>query len=213
MKKKKKETERHGFPLKVVRPTGTPWPMFAGHITIYVNKTAFPCHFRILLLPTMATSPAPKRSTAGGEPLLSKTPPPTPPRRSAVAWLGLLLVLVNCSWATYHFQYESLPAPLSPEQAGKRGFSEVSAMAHVEALTRLGPHPVGSDALDHAVQVWSSNRGLFVRLFHGIWQSFVVVVVDDEDDDDLWCWLCVGCVCGRIGFDLFDANRLGVCDF
>lgn len=42
--------------------------------------------------------------------------------------------------------------PANAEQAGKRGFSEVSAMTHVKYLAALGPHPVGSDALDLAIQ-------------------------------------------------------------
>ncbi|KAJ8506521.1 hypothetical protein OPV22_007407 [Ensete ventricosum] len=39
-----------------------------------------------------------------------------------------------------------------PQEQGKRGFSEVSALEHVKYLTKLGPHPVGSDALELAVQ-------------------------------------------------------------
>ncbi|MQM16602.1 hypothetical protein Taro_049558 [Colocasia esculenta] len=72
--------------------------------------------------------------------------------RPATLWLALSILLVNGCWAVYHFQFESLPIPLSAEQAGKRGFSEESAMQHVKTLTRLGPHPVGSDALDLALQ-------------------------------------------------------------
>ena len=74
--------------------------------------------------------------------------------RSAFVWLALFVLLVNGSWAVYRHQYESLPPPLSTEQAGKRGFSEVSAMEHVKYLTSLGPHPVGSDALNAGLQVW-----------------------------------------------------------
>lgn len=46
-----------------------------------------------------------------------------------------------------------MPPPLTADQAGKRGFSEFEAIKHVKALTELGPHPVGSDALDRALQV------------------------------------------------------------
>lgn len=74
--------------------------------------------------------------------------------RSAFVWLALFVLLINGSWAVYRFQYESLPPPLDAKQAGKRGFSEVSAMEHVKYLTSLGPHPVGSDALDAGLQVW-----------------------------------------------------------
>ncbi|KAG9445596.1 hypothetical protein H6P81_011724 [Aristolochia fimbriata] len=74
------------------------------------------------------------------------------PKRSAFLWLALLLVLANSSWAVYHLQYERHPMPLTAEQVGKRGFSEVSAMEHVKSLTKLGPHPVGSDTLDIALQ-------------------------------------------------------------
>ncbi|KAH7662648.1 Zn-dependent exopeptidases protein [Dioscorea alata] len=72
--------------------------------------------------------------------------------RSAFVWLALFVLLINGSWAVYRFQYESLPLPLDAKQAGKRGFSEVSAMEHVKYLTSLGPHPVGSDALDAGIQ-------------------------------------------------------------
>ncbi|XP_072988907.1 uncharacterized protein [Typha latifolia] len=78
--------------------------------------------------------------------------PDNKPRRSAFLWLALFLLLLNGSWAVYHIQFESLPLPLNAEQAGKRGFSEASAMEHVKYLTGLGPHPVGSDNLDLAVK-------------------------------------------------------------
>lgn len=46
-----------------------------------------------------------------------------------------------------------MPAPLAAHHAGKRGFSEVEAIKHVHALTKFGPHPVGSKALGDALQV------------------------------------------------------------
>lgn len=72
--------------------------------------------------------------------------------RTAFLWLSLFVLLLNGSWAIYHFQYNNLPIPLTAEQAGKRGFSEVLALAHVKNLTGFGPHPVGSNALDLAIQ-------------------------------------------------------------
>lgn len=78
---------------------------------------------------------------------------PSNPRRSPAVWLTLFAILVYCSWAVYYYQFENMPVPLPAELAGKRGFSEVEAMKHVKALTDFGPHPVGSDALDLAVQV------------------------------------------------------------
>ncbi|KAI4382731.1 hypothetical protein MLD38_008656 [Melastoma candidum] len=77
---------------------------------------------------------------------------PGRPRRSPAVWLTLFAILAYCSWAVYYYQFESMPMPLTAEQAGKRGFSEIEAMKHVKALTDFGPHPVGSDALDLAVQ-------------------------------------------------------------
>lgn len=74
-------------------------------------------------------------------------------KRSALALFTLCVLLVNGAWGVYHYQFENLPAPLTLDQAGKRGFSEHEAMKHVEALTRLGPHPVGSDALQRALKV------------------------------------------------------------
>lgn len=78
---------------------------------------------------------------------------PNEPKRSTVLWFTLLFLFINGAWAAYHIQSESLPFPLTAEQAGKRGFSEVSAMKHVKYLTSLGPHPVGSDSLDIAIEV------------------------------------------------------------
>lgn len=74
-------------------------------------------------------------------------------KRSTYVILALFVLVINGSWAVYHYQFESLPAPLSAVQVGKRGFSELEAIKHVEALTQFGPHPVGSDALDRALQV------------------------------------------------------------
>ncbi|KAK6270958.1 hypothetical protein POUND7_008056 [Theobroma cacao] len=73
-------------------------------------------------------------------------------RRSGFVWLTLFVVIVYSSWTVHYYQFESLPVPLTAVQAGKRGFSEVEAMKHVKGLTELGPHPVGSDALDLALQ-------------------------------------------------------------
>lgn len=72
--------------------------------------------------------------------------------RSSYAMLTLIALLMYSSWSVYQYQYESLPAPLTAEQAGKRGFSEVEALKHVKRLAGLGPHPVGSDSLDRAIQ-------------------------------------------------------------
>lgn len=75
-------------------------------------------------------------------------------KRSAHVVLTLFVLALNGAWAVYHYQFEVLPPPLTLEQVGKRGFSEYEAMKHVEELTQLGPHPVGSDALGRAVQVF-----------------------------------------------------------
>lgn len=74
------------------------------------------------------------------------------PRRSAYVILALFFLVIWGCWNIHFYQFENLPLPLSADMAGKRGFSEVEAMKHVKALTKLGPHTVGSDALEHAVQ-------------------------------------------------------------
>ncbi|RLM65061.1 endoplasmic reticulum metallopeptidase 1 [Panicum miliaceum] len=73
-------------------------------------------------------------------------------RRGAYLLLGLLIVFLHGSWSVYRIQFGNLPLPLDAKQAGKRGFSEASALEHVKYLTSLGPHPVGSDSLDIATQ-------------------------------------------------------------
>ncbi|CAL5068939.1 unnamed protein product [Urochloa decumbens] len=73
-------------------------------------------------------------------------------RRGAYLLLGLLIVFLHGSWSVYQIQFGNLPLPLDAKQAGKRGFSEASALEHVKYLTSLGPHPVGSDSLDLAIQ-------------------------------------------------------------
>lgn len=88
------------------------------------------------------------------------------PVKAALNWAALLFVLINSSWLVYHFQYERLPRPLTPDQAGKRGFSEIRAIGHVKALTTLGPHPVGSDALDQAVKYVLSEAQKIEAMAH-----------------------------------------------
>lgn len=78
------------------------------------------------------------------------------PRRSPFVFLTLFALTVYSSWSVYQHQFQSLPAPITAEQAGKRGFSEIEALKHVQALTDLGPHSVGSDALDLALEVHNS---------------------------------------------------------
>ena len=79
-------------------------------------------------------------------------------RRSSYVWLTLfVLITYGCS-ALYSQQFGNLPEPLTAEQAGKRGFSEIEALKHVKALTQLGPHPVASQALDSALQVKSLTQ-------------------------------------------------------
>lgn len=73
-------------------------------------------------------------------------------KRSNYVILALFVVAVYGSWFVYEQQYLNLPKPLGAQQVGKRGFSEHEAIQHVIALTQFGPHPVGSPALDHALQ-------------------------------------------------------------
>lgn len=74
-------------------------------------------------------------------------------KRSGLVWTVAFATLICASYGVYYYQYEHMPPPLTTEQAGRRGFSELEAMKHVKALTQLGPHAVGSDALDRALQV------------------------------------------------------------
>ncbi|KAL0452159.1 UNVERIFIED_CONTAM: Vacuolar membrane protease [Sesamum latifolium] len=73
-------------------------------------------------------------------------------KRSSYVIFTLFVLAIYGAWRVYHYQFESLPVPLTLDQVGKRGFSEHEAMKHVEALTRLGPHPVGSDTLETALK-------------------------------------------------------------
>ncbi|KAK2998546.1 hypothetical protein RJ639_024198 [Escallonia herrerae] len=100
------------------------------------------------------------------------------PKRSGYAILALLVLIINGSWAVHHYQFENMPEPLSAEQAGKRGFSEEKAMKHVKALTELGPHPVGSDALDVALQYlltveFDSAENTLIRFYACIDANYV----------------------------------------
>ncbi|KAM7504429.1 hypothetical protein LguiB_003333 [Lonicera macranthoides] len=97
------------------------------------------------------------RGEISGVSRIDKDPPKSndnvvSPKRSTYLILALFVLVINGSWAVHHYQFESLPEPLTAKQAGKRGFSEEEAMKHVKALVELGPHPVGSDALDVALQ-------------------------------------------------------------
>ncbi|CAL9752585.1 unnamed protein product [Musa acuminata subsp. burmannicoides] len=118
----------------------------------YPMYVLWDCFFPLQL----GNSRMPRITEASKPPASDETLRPTEqggkPARSAFLWVALFVLFLNSSWAVYHFQFESLPLPLDAEQAGKRGFSEVSALEHVKYLTKLGPHPVGSDALELAVQ-------------------------------------------------------------
>ncbi|GFP82846.1 endoplasmic reticulum metallopeptidase 1 [Phtheirospermum japonicum] len=85
--------------------------------------------------------------------------------RSSYVILALFVLAIYGAWAVYHYQFETLPVPLSSEQVGKRGFSEHEAMKHVRSLARLGPHSVGSDALETALKhPWSDTVRLAIDL-------------------------------------------------
>ncbi|CAA7057570.1 unnamed protein product [Microthlaspi erraticum] len=73
-------------------------------------------------------------------------------RRSGKVMFSVLILITYFSWAVYNYQHGNLPRPLTAQQAGKRGFSEIQAMKHIKALTQFGPHPVSSDALVHALE-------------------------------------------------------------
>ncbi|GER48938.1 endoplasmic reticulum metallopeptidase 1 [Striga asiatica] len=73
-------------------------------------------------------------------------------KRSTYVIFALFVMALYGAWGVYHYQFVHLPVPLSSQQVGKRGFSELEAMKHVKALTRLGPHPVASDALESALK-------------------------------------------------------------
>lgn len=78
-------------------------------------------------------------------------------KEAALHWAALLIVILQVSWFVYYFQFVKLPKPVSALDAGKRGFSEQSAYKHVKVLSNLGPHPVGSEALDRAIAYVLSN--------------------------------------------------------
>ncbi|KAM1672807.1 hypothetical protein FF2_040604 [Malus domestica] len=122
-------------------------------------------------------SPAPATanpSPTGAEPVSTSWVGQQRPQRSPFVWLTLFLAIGYCSYGVYQYQFESLPEPLTADQAGKRGFSEFSALKHVEALTQLGPHSVGSDALNLALQYVLAEAEKIKKTAH--WE--VVVEVD-----------------------------------
>lgn len=106
---------------------------------------------------TMRKRTQPESSSSSSS--ASKSEPPadsihvSSAKRSGLVWTVVFATLICASYGVYYYQYEHMPPPLTAEQAGKRGFSELEAMKHVKALTQLGPHAVGSDALDRALQV------------------------------------------------------------
>ncbi|XP_047955819.1 endoplasmic reticulum metallopeptidase 1 [Salvia hispanica] len=94
-------------------------------------------------------------------------------KRSSYVVFTLFVLVMYGSWGVYHYQFESLPAPLALEHVGKRGFSEHEAMKHVEALAQLGPHPVGSDALESAVKYVTEAAEIIKKTAH--WEVNVEV--------------------------------------
>jgi len=100
-----------------------------------------------ILRASKAVNPVKKKSTSRG--------------RAAAEWLSMLVSLMFGMWWLFRYQTEVLPPPVSEGAAGIRGFSEERAYRHVKALTSLGPHPLGSDALNRAIQVLRAFRFLF----------------------------------------------------
>ncbi|CAA0806367.1 Zn-dependent exopeptidases superfamily protein, partial [Striga hermonthica] len=94
-------------------------------------------------------------------------------KRSSYVIFALFVVALYGAWGVYHYQYVHLPVPLSSQQVGKRGFSELEAMKHVKALTRMGPHPVGSDALESALKYVTEAAESIKRTAH--WEVDVEV--------------------------------------
>lgn len=89
--------------------------------------------------------------TGSKEPRVNHSVQVVATRPIRVVFLFFLLIGYG-SFSVYRYQFDSLPTPLTADQVGKRGFSEYEAMEHVKALTQLGPRPVGSQALDLALQ-------------------------------------------------------------
>jgi hypothetical protein len=92
----------------------------------------------------------------------AETPPTRPglPKRlergacgAAFEWLLMIFLMAWIFQLVNWYQSEKLAMPLSLEQAGRYGFSEVAAREHIGALVELGPHPVGTKALDKAMMV------------------------------------------------------------
>lgn len=108
--------------------------------------------------PARSTAPADHADHAAGASSKPATAEATAPASSggwkaALDWSAMLLVLVYGGYLAHYYGTLSLPAPQSAHAAGPGGFSEETAYAHVKALTQFGPHPVGSDALDLALEV------------------------------------------------------------
>ncbi|KAL2653871.1 hypothetical protein R1flu_021999 [Riccia fluitans] len=74
------------------------------------------------------------------------------PLGAAVEWLLMLLLVGYAGWVIFYYQAGQLPMPLSAAEGGILGFSEERAFGHVYNLANLGPHPIGSKALDNAFQ-------------------------------------------------------------
>jgi hypothetical protein len=72
---------------------------------------------------------------------------------AALVWLATLVGVLSVAWLIYYHTANVLPKAVSEDAAGKDGFSEELALRHVKFLTDLGPRPVSSSALHHAVQV------------------------------------------------------------
>ncbi|KAI3849724.1 hypothetical protein MKW98_026638 [Papaver atlanticum] len=116
-----------------------------------------------------------------------------PYKRSSLVWISLLCVFTYSSWAVHHYQFDVLPRPLSLKQAGKRGFSEELAVKHLKSLADFGPHPVGSDALDLALQYVLTETEKIKKSAH--WEVEVQVDlfhVESGSNNDLKKGLFIG---------------------
>lgn len=72
--------------------------------------------------------------------------------RAAARWALLLSSLVAVGFVTWEYRHHSLPSPV-PRTAPLHEFSEERARGILERLLALGPHELGSPALESVSQV------------------------------------------------------------
>lgn len=107
------------------------------------------------------------------------------------SWVATLLLLAALAWSAYKFSSRT-PSPL-PFDSPLNSFSEGRARRHLDHIASLGPHPIGSSALDSVHSYLLQELDWIEEHASGK----VVIEVDVQDGENGVSQLSVGPFSGK----------------